>query len=239
MRSLQQRLRRLYKGVRILAALPANILHMLVNHFPGPIGPILRYWVWKPQLKFLGKGVRIEEGVYFQNPQSISIDDNAWIDRGVIIMGGPDRSKRQRRLLPNADFPLEKGQVYIGKRVHIAPQSIISGIGGVYISDDCGLSSGFKAYSFSHHFRSDDDPSDRSVQFNPLIDHSKQYMIEGAIFLGANVGVALNVVVLPGVSIGKDSFVTMSSVVTSSFKENSLLSGTPARRVKNRYRDPE
>lgn len=233
----QQRLERLSRRLRMVLNVPVDLLQMVFSDVPGPLGQRLRYWLWKRRLKFLGKGVIISEGVYFQNPQYISIDDNCWIDRGVMILAGPDRSARPRRLIPNREFQLERGHVHIGKRVHVGPFAIISGIGGVHISDDCGLASGFRAYSFTHHFRSDDNPSDRSVHFSPLVDHSSQYMIEGPIFLDANVGAALNVVILPGVSIGEDSFINIGSVVTTSIEPNSLISGYPAKRIRERYKD--
>ena len=50
-----------------------------------------------------------------------------------------------------------------------------------------------------------------------------------------SVGTCLNVVILPGVSIGKDSFVAINSVVNSSFEKNSMIAGNPAKRIKNRF----
>jgi acetyltransferase-like isoleucine patch superfamily enzyme len=220
---------------KILLRFPIDLWQMVVSHVPGSVGHLMRYIFWKKRLKFLGNKVKIDVGAYFQNPRFISIDDNCWIDRNVIILAGADKSSRPRRSIPNDDFPLEKGMVHIGKKVHVAPYSIISGIGGVYISDDCGIASGTKMYSFSNHYRSDEFPSDHSFCFALFVEHSRQYMIEGPIFLGENVGVASNAVILPGVSIEKDSFVAVNSVVMSSFGENSLIAGTPAKRIKERF----
>jgi acetyltransferase-like isoleucine patch superfamily enzyme len=144
-----------------------------------------------------------------------------------------------RRLIQNNDFTLERGEVYIGKSVHIGPHTIISGIGGVYISDESTLSADVKLYSFSHHYRSDDNPSEKRIGFGSMIDYEKQFMIEGPVFLGRNVGVAISGIILPGVTIRRDSFVAIGSVVNSSFEENSLIAGIPAERIKNRYKHPE
>jgi acetyltransferase-like isoleucine patch superfamily enzyme len=190
-------------------------------------------------LRHLGKDVLIDRNVYFQNPQYISIDDNSWIDQGVMILAGPDSSGRPRRYVENPDFPAEPGTVHIGRSVHLAPYCIISGIGGVYISDECGISSGTKVYSFSNHPRSDEYPSDRSFHFGPLVAHERQFMMEGPVFLGENVGIALSAIILPGVSIGPHSFVAIQSVVTGSFAANSVIAGNPAERVRARYRDEE
>lgn len=223
------------KKLKILLNFPIDIWQIFITYLPGPIGYVLRYWFWKKRLKYLGKKVLIDVGVYFQKPHCILIDDHCWIDRGVILLAGPDTSNRARRSLVNDKFPLEPGMVHIGKNVHIGPYSVISGIGGIYISDDCGLASGFKAFSFSHHYRSEEFPSDRSFLFAQPVAPEKQYMIEGPIFLDRNVGAAVNSTILPGVSIGKDSFVTINSVVSSSFEENSLIAGNPAKRIKERY----
>ncbi|QTA83262.1 Hexapeptide repeat-containing protein [Desulfonema limicola] len=221
--------------IKILVKFPLDVWLLFITYLPGSVGFKLRYRYWKKQLKYIGKNVRIDQCVYFQNPQFISLDDNCWIDRGVIILAGADKSQRARRYIKNNLFPFEKGMVYIGKNNHIGSFSIISGIGGVYISDDCTFSAGVKLYSFSHHFRSDDFPSDKKFGFGSVIEHSKQYMIEGPVFLDKNVGIALNAVILPGVSIKKDSFVMINSVVTTSFDENSLIAGNPAKRIKERF----
>lgn len=221
--------------IKIILHFSVDVWKMFISYLPGAIGFKLRYRFWRKRLKFLGKSVKIDIGVYFQNPQFISIDDNCWIDRGVMILAGEDKSNRSRRLVINDNFPLEKGMVHIGKRVHVGPFSIISGIGGVYISDECTFSAGVKVYSFSHHFQSDEFPSERNFGFGSCIEQERQFMIEGPVFLDQNVGIALNSTVLPGVSIGKDSFVAINSVVMSSFDENSLIAGNPAKRVKSRF----
>lgn len=208
---------------------------MIVTHFPGRLGRVLRYRFWSKRLNYLGSGVRIDTGTYFQNPEYISVDSNCWIDKGVMILAGPDRSQRSRRLIGNERFAHERGVVLVGQGVHIGPYCIISGIGGVQISAGCGLSSGVKIYSLSHHYRSDACPSNHGFRFSPLGAPSRQYLVEGPVFLDTNVGIALNAVILPGASIGKDSFVAINGVVKSSFGENSLIAGNPAKRVGTRF----
>ena len=215
----------------------ADSLLLIVRYMPGSTGHAIRKWYWKKRLLLLGKNTRIDSGVVFTNPKYISIDDNCWIDQDVIILAGPDRSNRKRRIVENHKFPYEKGRVHIGKNVHIAPRSLISGIGGVCISDDCSLASGVKVFSFSHHYRSDECPNDRNFIFSPLVDKDRQYMIEGPIYLEENVGVAVNTVILPGVRVGRDSFIAVNSVVFTTFEENSLIAGNPAERIKERFKN--
>lgn len=230
-------MKRIKGAIQLFLREGLQIWQMFIAYLPGQAGFALRYRYWKKRLRYLGEKVRIDVGVYFQNPDYISIDDNSWIDRGVIILAGPDKSNRDRKYINNPKFPLERGAVHIGKNVHIAQYSSISGIGGVFISDECNIAAYAKIYSFTHHYRSDYEPTRQDIVFGPMVSYEKQYMIEGPIFLGKNVGLAMNSVLLPGVSIEKNSFVAISSVVRGSFVENSLIAGNPARMVKTRFQE--
>ena len=187
--------------IRKIAELLKGIWPMVVYNLPGPIGYDLRYRYWKTRLKHLGKGVVLEPGVFFQDPIRISIDDHSWIDRGVIVLAGIDATAREKIELKNDEFRGEPGAVHIGKYVHIAPYCIISGIsGGVYISDYCSLASNTKVYALSHHYRSRDNPRKSSVHFSPMVPDDEQCLLQGPVQIGTNTGVALNSVILPGVS---------------------------------------
>ena len=207
-----------------------------IQDMPGALGFRLRSIYWKRKLKHLGSRVRLDCGVYFQSPEFISIGDNCWIDRGVMILAGRDRSPRKSRKLEIRRLA-GVGEVYIGHNVHIGAFSIISGIeAGIHIGDGCTFSPGVKAYAFSHHFRFDDDPANRLCSFGSMVEPERQFIVCGPITLEGNIGVAINAVLLPGVWIGRDSFVGIGSVVKSGvYEENSLLAGSPALRVAPRF----
>jgi len=61
-------------------------------------------------------------------------------------------------------------------------------------------------------------------------------MVDGPIHLADNVGIGIGCVILPGVTILADSFVLSNSVVSSSFEENSLIGGNPAKKDGDRYK---
>jgi acetyltransferase-like isoleucine patch superfamily enzyme len=152
-------------------------------------------------------------------------------------LAGIDKSERRKKIIQSKGLA-PRGEVIVGCNVHIAPYSIISGIdAGIYIGDDCGFSSGVKIYAFSHHFRFNESPEDTLCSFNPMVDHSRQSMVCGAITIEDNVGVALNTIILPGVFVGRDSFIGTNSVLYRQyFPENSLISGSPAKRVGCRFK---
>lgn len=218
------------KGLHDLILLP-------IFYLPGPLGFKLRYRYYKKRLKYLGKNVQIDIGVYIQNPEYVSIGDNTWIDKYVILLAGPPRGNRETRIKENKNFKLDKGNLFIGQNVHIAPFCIISGMGGIYIGNDVGFSSSCKVYSFTHHYRSFVNSSNQMITFGPQVPQERQSMILGPIVVEDNVGIALNCVVLPGVTIHKNSFIMMKSVVSRDILENSIASGNPARIIKNRFED--
>jgi acetyltransferase-like isoleucine patch superfamily enzyme len=228
-------------GIRKLVKLPQDLRLMVISQLPGPIGYALRYRYWKTRLKHLGNGVIIEPGVYFQNPKHISIGDCCWIDRGVIVLAGIDTSSREKIELKNEDFKGEPGDVHIGRYVHVAPFCIISGIsGGVYISDYCSLSANSKIYALSHHYRSGKNPKNSRIHFSPMVPDEEQCLIQGAIQIGENTGVALNSVILPGVFLPENCFVAMNSVVgRGKYLRNTIISGNPAESGKTRFRSDE
>lgn len=215
----------------------ASLWLMVVTHLPGRKGRRLRYNYWKKRLKFLGHDVRLDTGIYFQEPAFIEIDDNCWIDRNVTIMAGPHDSARERVTLRNPEYPGAPGVVHIGKSVHIGTGCILSGISaGIYISDDCGLASDTKLYAFSHHYRSRKSPADQTFHFGPRAAHERQCLLEGPIFLGKNTGVAVNSILLPGASIPENCFISVASVVSrQSFKPNTVISGNPAKAIGPRF----
>jgi acetyltransferase-like isoleucine patch superfamily enzyme len=219
-----------------LRALPGALVQLAIGQLEGPMGEAVRYRYWRRRLGSLGRNVRIDPGVYFQSPRDIHIGDDCWIDRGAMLLAGADRSARAKRRIDNPAFDGAPGEIRIGRGVHVGAYSIVSGIGGVRIGDECTLSAGVKLYSFSHHYRSDADPGDRSVRFGSRAAPDRQFLIEGPVVLEDNVGVALHAVVLPGVVVARDSFVKAGSVVSRSVPENSLVDGSPARRIGERFR---
>lgn len=231
----------MFSLIRALAKAPGDFYQMVICHLPGEVGYSLRYRYWKKRLRYLGESVRFETGLHFQNPGFIEINDNCWIDRHVLILAGLDTSSREKIVLKNKSYPGEPGVVHIGKNVHIGISCIISGISaGVYISDECGISANCKIYAFSHHYRSRKNPKNTNIHFGPLVDHGRQCIIEGPIYIGKNSGIALNSIILPGANIPENCFISVNSVVMPGrINSNSILSGNPAKQIDTRFFEDE
>jgi acetyltransferase-like isoleucine patch superfamily enzyme len=222
--------------LRALGGLLADCWLGVIQGFPGRLGYRLRYDFWKRRLKHLGRNVKIERWVRLNSPELISIGDNSWIDQNVILLAGFDRSKRPVRNIEVGGLAI-RGEIFIGRNIHVAPFTIVSGIeGGVHVGDDCSIASGSKIYALSHHYRFDHDPADMSCAFSATVEPSRQMTISGPVTLEQNVGIASNALILPGVRIGRNSFVAVGALLfNQEFPENSLIEGNPAKRKGPRF----
>lgn len=230
-------IKKIFNRIKKILGLPTDIWQMFISYLPGDFGYSLRYSFWKKRLRHLGKSVRLDTGVCFKNPEYIAIGDNTWIDMGVSITGGIDKSKREKHVIKNRDFKGEQGVVYIGKGVHISPRCILSGTSaGLYISDDCNVGADCKFYAFSQRYKSKKDPGNPRAAMGVMSPHENQCLIEGPIYIGKNVGIVMNTVIFPGVSIPENCAVTLNSVVfLRKFEANSVISGNPAKRIGKRF----
>jgi len=173
-------------------------------------------------------------GVYFQNPKFISIDDNCWIDRNVIILAGTPGQARITYFKNNSKYSGKLGDVYIGKNTHIAPNCVLSGIGGLYIGKNCGIASNSTIYTFSHHYRNLTDTEDFfQYSFTPLARLNQQSLISGPVVIEDFCAVGLNSTLLPGTILGKGSWVASGSVVVGEYEEQTLLTSDRSAIKKN------
>ncbi len=217
-----------------------GLRELVITYMPGEAGYNLRRKFWRKRLKFLGKNVRIDPGAYFENPEYISLDDNAWVDRGVMILAGPETQGRPSVQFPNPNYEGEPGYVTVGKSVHLGPYSLILGAGGVQIGDLVGFAAGVRIYSITNTAGSDADPSNTNYLVTPRGDPKWQHMYVGPITIGENTGLAANAVVLPGVHIPRRSAVLLNTLVKDSFPENSIIAGQPFGKVLGpRFRPPK
>ena len=115
----------------------------------------------------------------------------------------------------------------IGERCHIGPYSILSGIGGLEIGDEVTVSAGGRIYSLSHHYRSFARPEDRTVGFGSMLPDDRQAMVIGPVVIGRNTGLAADCLVLPGVTIGEDSFLLPRSLVRTDIEPGVIAGGDP------------
>ena len=209
-----------------------SLIESLIRDISGSVGRKIRYLYYKHRFAQCGKNVIIDEGVIFENPEKMYFGNNVWIDKYCILIAGERKvsseiSKEKR----NKNYKFQEGELHREDNVHIAPMCILQAHGGIYIGRNSGLSSGVKIYSLSN-LPANPKKKSEVVHFSPL---GKPFYLKGAVVIENNVGIALNSIILPGVTIHKDSFVAPNSVVLTDVSENSFVQGNPARKVKNRF----
>lgn len=212
-----------------------NLFRSVIRNLGGQAGRKLRYMYYSRRLGSCGKNVIIDEGVVLQGLKDIHFGDDVWIDRYCILMAGKVELQAGAKENPNPNYEYEVGELHIGNNVHITPYSLIQAHGGVQIGDNCGTGSGAKIYSLTN-LPADSSNPERRVCYSW---GGELAQISAPIVIKDNVGIGLGAVVLPAVTIEKDSFVAPYSIVMSRVKENSFVSGNPARRVKDRFAVPE
>ena len=179
-------------------------IRMILVYMPGPIGYKLRQIYYQRKFSSFGKNVLIDAGVLISGPENISIGEYTWIDSFVRLEG-------------------VLGEIKIGRRVHVASGSILSGGGGLEIQDYVGIGAGAKIYTNSEA------PIDGKRMSGPMIPWKHKGYIRKPILIEKDAVVGANSVVLPGVCIGEGAVIGANSLVTRDIPAWSIAVGVPAR----------
>lgn len=172
-----------------------------IRFVPGGFGFKLREWYYRPLLKHLGKNVLIDTGVYLTGPANISLGDYVWIDVNCIL---------------NAYL----GEISIGRRVHVAPFSIIGARAPVVLEDYVGLSASVKIYSNTEH------PVAGKRMSGPMIPEEYKAFKSAPVTLRKDSFVGANSLILPGVELGEGSVVGANAVISKSVAPYDIVVGT-------------
>ena len=117
-------------------------------------------------------------------------------------------------------------KIEIGERVVIRPQSMLFGDSvssekTITIEDDVMIGSGVHIYIHNHSFDRLD---------IPLIDQG--YYPDEPVLLKKGCWIGANAIILPGVTIGRNSVIGAGSVVTKSVPDGVVAAGNPAKVLK-------
>jgi len=162
-------------------------------------GPLLDPSVLNATLLRCGRNVRVYLGCRLVPPDRISIGDFSQIDEGVRIFAGEG--------------------VSIGRHVHLAFDSSISGGGTCEISDFAGISAGVRIITGSEEIQ--------GGLTNPTVPADFRRVSRSSVRVGAHAILFTNTVVLPGVQIGEGAVVSAGAIVHRDLKPWSIYAGNP------------
>lgn len=158
--------------------------------------------------KSIGDNVLISDKCSIYSPQNIEIGNNVRIDDFCVLSAG-------------------SGGIKIGNYVHIAVFCSIIGNGEILMDDFSGLSSRVSLYS------SNDDYSGNFLT-NPTVPFQYTNVTHGNIHLKKHVIVGSGSIILPNVTLEEGVAVGALSLVNKSVSEYKIVSGNPAKFLKNR-----
>lgn len=203
-----------FSAVKGLARVGRDIFLLLVVYLPGESGVRLRRWFYRNRLGKCGSNLVIRPGVHLSGLPFIEIGDDVMIRENVIIQTGAsvpaDQDRRSVQRVARTSS-VQGGSVVIGSKSRIAHGAMILGYGGVVLGEKCGIGPGAIILSESFHHKGHDEKV--VYKYSQGAAPEEQCIIQGAVEFHDGAGVASHVVVLPGASIGKDSWVLPNSLV--------------------------
>ena len=124
-------------------------------------------------------------------------------------------------------MPTEKPQL-TAKHCRRRQERLRQQMAGLEIGDWSGVAAGAKIYSFSHHYRNLCDRNDRAQYlYTPFARQDQQAMIAGPIVLADHSAVGLGSIVLPGVTIGRGSWLGAGVVASKDLPDQTLAFQNP------------
>ena len=188
--------------MRIVGGYP-NLIR--INRGPRPLE------LKKKDFFYLGKDVCVWPQAKLINTRMISLGHRSIIDDFVFLFAGGE-------------------PVFIGKFVHIASHSTITGRGGLTMEDFSGISPGVRVMTSNEDFSAGTSLTSSSIppEFRTL--ESARVTIKKHALVGCNS------VILPGITIGEGCAVGANSLVDRDLPAWKVCFGSPARPIKVRPR---
>lgn len=163
----------------------------------------------KLQIKSIGTNVSISKKCSIYSPDSIVIGNNVRID----------------------DFCILSGDIVIGNYVHISAYCALYGAAGIMIGDFCGVSPRSTIFS-----KSDDFSGDHMI--GPMVPEYLTNTYSAKVILKNYSQLGSNTIVMPGVVCNEGSVTGAFSFVNNDLDEWSINCGIPAKKIKDRARQP-
>jgi acetyltransferase-like isoleucine patch superfamily enzyme len=218
--------------VRFLRALPASLFAALIVYLPGEAGILLRRWYYAKRLGRCGRNLTVMPGVHLGGVRYIEIGDDVTIRENVVMHAGAPVGGDEREYVQIGSYRgRRRGVIVVKDHARIAFGAVVLGYGGVVIGEKCGVGPYSILLSETFHHKGRD--AGRVYKYSQGALPQELCVLQGSIDMHDGAGIASNVVVLPGATIGRDSWVAPNSVVRlGGFIEPDVVAkGNPAATV--------
>jgi len=156
---------------------------------PSYAGMYFRALYYRRKLGYMGTNVFIDQNVFFAFPRNVYLKEFSYIDKYVMIM-----SKSAK----------------IGRRVHIAPKTFISGGGDFEIEDYGGIAMNVNVITATEVLKGGARCS------GPMVTASQRNVLRGKVLIKKDAFVGANVTILPNVTMGQGSVAAAGSTISKS-----------------------
>lgn len=192
--------------------------------FGGLSGIILRRLILPLILKKVGKKVIVEEGVNFLGGKRISLGSNVIIRRSCSLetrFGGEIILENSCFVNQFSIISAKKGTIVLKEGVNVSSHCRIASTGDITIGKSSLIASHCYIGAPNHSLES----------FESTVE--KEVNSEG-VYIGNNVWIGANSVILDGVRIGDNTVIGANSFVNNDIPENVVAFGTPAKVYRER-----
>lgn len=175
-----------------------------------------------PRLGAVGPGSVVAMPSYLLNPERVTLGRDSYVHpycRLEVITANPH--------LDGPALPAIEARIEIGDRVVINSFSHLGAMARIVLEDDVGIASGVCIED--HHYIYDGAGPERPLKKQPF--RVAEVIVESGAMIGEHA------VILPGVRIGRNSWVGANAVVTEDVPPYSIVAGVPARVI--RRMDPD
>lgn len=196
-----------------------SILYIVYNVFSPKLFNWLNsrynqlYSMWKTNEFKQASSIYIQYPIYLRGGKYITIGDNFGCDQRLVLDAWAN-------FLGDRFNP----EITIGNNVSIQKDCHIGAINKIVIGNNVLLASRVYISDHSH--------GEVNLEAIKLPPSQRKLFSKGPVIIEDNVWLGEGVVVLPNVTIGKNSIVGANAVVTKSFPKNSVIAGNPAKLIR-------